>query len=163
MTIDEAMRLASLREQLFRCIEDELKKDGMHKSYEGAIDVTLSFPPIFERSNQPEWTITWHCYIVPESGRHHSWSGRTLAEAIAVAEAAARKIAFPYEMERFERDVGGCCDDPTEADGSATIYGSSKKEGRLGDGPHQQSALGSMGVRSATETPSTSTQEDGQS
>lgn len=126
--MDDAVRLAALRERLYRCIEDELREDPGHKSYEGAIDVTLSFPNIFNRSEPPSWTITWHCYVVPETGRHHDWSGRTLSEAIAVAEAEAEKIAFRYEMKRFERDMGGCVDEPGEADGSATIYGASKHE-----------------------------------
>lgn len=128
MNIDDAMRLAVLRERLYRCIEDELREDGMHKSYEGALDVTLSFPNIFEREKPPEWIITWHCYVVPDDGRHFHWGGRTLAEAIAVAEAASEKIAFKYEMKRFERDMAKCCDEPGEADGTAEIYGPSKHE-----------------------------------
>jgi hypothetical protein len=128
MNIDCAMRLAALRERLYRCVEDELREDSGHKSYEGAMDVTLSFPSIFSRSEPPVWTITWHCYVVPESGRHFHWKGTTLAEAVAVAEAAAEKIAFGYEMKRFERDMGGCEDEPGEADGSVTSYGPSKHE-----------------------------------
>lgn len=130
MNIDEAMRIAALRERLYRCIEDELREDGHHKSYEGALDVTLSFPNIFDRREPPHWTITWHCYVVPKDGRHFHWKGRTLAEAIAVAEAAADKIASGYEMKRFERDMEGCCDEPGEDDGTSTIYGPGKHQER---------------------------------
>lgn len=128
ISIDDATRLAMLRERLYRCVEDEMNEDTLHKSYEGALDVTLSFPSIFERHESPSWIITWHCYVVPESGRHFHWKGKTLAEAIAVAEAASSKIAMPYEMRRFERQMGGCEDEPGEANGEAVIYGPSKHE-----------------------------------
>lgn len=137
---EESIRLAALRERLFRCIEDELNRDGHHKSYEGALEVTLAFPCIFERSQPPEWHIVWHCYVVPEEGRHVSWKGRTLAEALAQAEAAANKIAFPYEMARFTRQDSMCRDEIENIGGGTTegagpdadlmIYGPSKREER---------------------------------
>ena len=141
MTPDDMIRIAAARERLFRCIEDELNRDGHHKSYEGAIDITVSLPNIFERNTPPQWTIEWHCYVVPESGRHISWQGRTLAEAVVVMEAAVEKICFPYEMTRFERSMESCVDD-TDFDGSTEgagpnadfiTYGDSRKEDRRGD------------------------------
>ncbi len=103
MSCDEAIRLAALRERLYRCVEDELDKgDGHHKSDEGVLEVTLSFPDIFHRSDQPTWTITWNCYVVFDHGRSRSWSGKSLTEALAVAEAEAERICFPYEMARIE-------------------------------------------------------------
>lgn len=126
MTFDESLRIAALRERLFRCVEDELNRGDGHKSYEGAMDITMSLPNIFEREKPPEWAIVWHCYVVTDHGRHFSWTGSTLAEAIAVAESAVDKIALLYEMERFERNVDACCDEPGEEDGSTTIYGRSR-------------------------------------
>lgn len=135
LSTDEALRLAAVRERLFRCIEDELRRDGHHKSYEGSIDVSLSFPNIFERDKAPEWCISWHCYVVdhPED-RHASFAGQTFREALALFEKWAQDVCWPYEMNRFERDMGGCVDDEEEASGEATIYGPTRGHSQEGDG-----------------------------
>lgn len=102
MTPDECMRLAVLRERLFRCVEDELSKAEVHKSYEGALEVILSFPDIFHRAAPPTWVIRWSCYLVLSKGNERAWHGKTLGEALAIAERDTDTICFPYEMARFE-------------------------------------------------------------
>jgi hypothetical protein len=127
MTMDDMLRVTRAQQRIFRCIEDELRQDGHHKSYEGAIEISLSLPNYFEQSTSPQWTISLHCYLLLD-GRHQSWSGRTLPEAIAKMEAAIDPICMPYEMDRFGREMGLCVDEPEERDGSSVIYGASRAE-----------------------------------
>ena len=129
ISAENMFRLARMQERIYRCIEDELREDSHHKSYEGAMDVTLSLPNIFEREKPPEWTIGLHAYVLDGmDGRHDHWSGRTIDEAIAVAEAGVNKIARGYEMRRFSRAMDAMCDDENERDGG-TSYGRNKHEG----------------------------------
>lgn len=121
--IDEMMRLAALQQRVFRCIEDELRRDPYHKSYEGRIEATMELPDIFSSDRTPSWTVSLSCYVLPIDGRHRSWCARTLAEAIAKAEQDIERICSPYEMVRFERDIGMCCDEASEKDGTSTVYG----------------------------------------
>lgn len=123
ITAEDSIRLAAFQQRIFRCIEDELQRDGHHKSYEGAVEVSMSLPNIFETERGISWAITLHCYVLPADGRHHSFSGRTFSEAMALAEAWADKTAFSYEMERFERDMTACDDEDGETDGSVVIDG----------------------------------------
>ena len=74
-------RFAALRKRVFAMIEKELDEDSYHKSYEGAIDVTLSYPNYFEESDTPGADITLHCYILV-NGRHITFSGNSMAEAL---------------------------------------------------------------------------------
>lgn len=120
MQMDSMIRIATAQQRIFRCIEDELREDGHHKSYEGSMEVTLSLPNFFE-PGAPKWTISLHCYLLID-GRHEHWTGRSLDEAVAQMEAAIAKICFPYEMRRFERDMGINVDDENEREGGTT-YG----------------------------------------
>ena len=121
--IDEMMRLAVLQQRAFRCIEDELRRDGHHKSYEGDMEVSLSMPGIFRDDRTPSWTVSFSCYVLPFDGRHDSWEGRTLAEAVALAERDLGKICDTYEMARFSRQMDMNMDERGESDGSSTIHG----------------------------------------
>ena len=127
--IDEMARLMAMRERVYRCIEDELDRDGHHKSYEGAWEVTMSIPEIFSRGEPIEWTVTLHCYVLDLSGRHEHWTGRTLAEAIAKAEHSINKICSPYEHERFAKRMANLenVDGEYEGDGGTT-YGPTRSE-----------------------------------
>lgn len=121
--MDEMMRLAALQQRVFRCIEDELRRDPCHKSYEGRLEATMELPDIFSSDRTPRWTVSLSCYVLPLDGRHRSWSARTLAEAIVLAEAALDAVCSPYEFARFERDMSKCCDEAGENDGTSTVYG----------------------------------------
>ena len=124
--LDSSVRLARMQQRIYRCIEDELRQDGHHKSYEGAMEATLSLPNMFQQEIGPEWTVTLHCYVMALEGRHAHWTARTLPEALAKAESAIDKLCAPYEMARFARDMNACDDEPEEADGTATIYAASR-------------------------------------
>ncbi len=126
MQSDEMLRLAVLQQRVFRCIEDELRDDGHHKSYEGAWDVTFSLPNFFERDKRPELTVTLHCYVIALNGRHHTWTGDTLAEAIAKAEHELGKVCYEYEYKRFAAHMLECVDEDGESSGDVVIYGDSR-------------------------------------
>ena len=75
-------RFYKLREKVFKAIRNI--DDGYHKSYEGAMDVTFSFPDIFENKPIDEIelvTIELHCYLLC-NGRHEQWKGKTFKEAL---------------------------------------------------------------------------------
>lgn len=120
LDMDLMMRIAVAQQRIFRCIEDELKEDGHHKSYEGSMEVTMSLPNFFEQGS-PTWTVSLHCYLLVD-GRHDSWTASTLSEAVAKMEDAVQKICSPYEMTRWEKSMGINVDDEHEKDGG-TVYG----------------------------------------
>lgn len=45
---EDALRFDSLRNRVFRMIGKELEEDSYCKSYEGAIDIDISYPNYFE-------------------------------------------------------------------------------------------------------------------
>lgn len=134
MTIDESIRLAVLQQRVFRCIEDELESDNCHKSYEGAMDVTLSLPNIFVRDDKPKWHISLHCYVINMNGRHHNWTGDTLSEALAKAEHDLGKVCGEYEFKRFSNRLE-CVDEPGEATGDIEIHGDCRNGHEAGELP----------------------------
>ena len=77
-------RFYALRKKLFDLIEKV--DDGYHKSYEGAIDLTIGFPDIFESEYNAElppeyYTLTVHCYLLI-NGRHQDFDGQTFDECL---------------------------------------------------------------------------------
>ena len=85
-------RFFQLRERLFRLIE--AVDEGYHKSYEGALDVCLSFPPVFESNGNPEppelVKIELHCYLLC-SGRHDEFVGKSFEECMDKFEGWIKK------------------------------------------------------------------------
>ena len=81
-THEEWERFYKLRQKIFELIREE--DDGYHKSYEGAMDVTISFPSIYEADNERSFnyvSIALHCYLLI-NGRHEEWVGHTFTEAL---------------------------------------------------------------------------------
>lgn len=115
MDIDTSVRLARMQQRIYACIRDELQRDGHHKSNEGAMEVTMHLPDMFAQSEGVTWSITLYAYVLDGiDGRSAMWSGRTLAEAVAVAEHAIEKICFGYEMARFHREMEQARDDQSD-------------------------------------------------
>ena len=80
-------RFDRLRDRVFKLIEKALKdSDGCCKSYEGAIDLTISYPNYFEDEEEPSVHIELHCYLLV-SGRHITFGGETMAKALDRFEA----------------------------------------------------------------------------
>lgn len=64
---------------MFSLIARALKLDGVHKSYEGAIELHL--PGYFGNAM---FRIILHCYVLGPT-RHYEWTGVSLHEALASA------------------------------------------------------------------------------
>lgn len=84
ITVKEWERFYALRTRLFELIR--AVDDGYHKSYEGAVDLTISFPNVFESEYNakllPEYyTLTVHCYLLI-NGRHENFEGDTFTECL---------------------------------------------------------------------------------
>lgn len=81
-------RFGTLRDRVFKLIEKELEDDdgGCNKSYEGAIDLTISYPNYFEQENEPYCRIELHCYLLI-NGRHKTFDGYTMKQALDRFEA----------------------------------------------------------------------------
>ena len=81
-TEEEWYRFYKLRERVFKLIKEV--DDGYHKSYEGAIDIRISFANIFEADTVEDVDfveIELHCYLLI-NGRHIAFDGRTFKEAL---------------------------------------------------------------------------------
>ena len=91
ISLDESLRFDQLRQRVMRAVEYELKmNDGYCKSYEGAFEVTMSFPEYFQDetgTKPPDFvSITLHCYVLGPH-RHYTWEGPTFLDALRKAEA----------------------------------------------------------------------------
>src|SRR5690606_1576482 len=85
----------------------ELRKDAPHKSMEGAVSVAFNLPPVVGDKDEPYWVIEAYSYLLCPNGRNQSWKGRTLNDALALAEAAIDEWCSPAEMEQFEEFAFG--------------------------------------------------------
>lgn len=96
------LRLATLQQRVFRCIEDELEKDGHHKRYEGRFEIGYELPCFFQQHEKPTWSISFYCYLLLPN-RNEVFSDDTLSGAISKAEQIIGSICEPYETERFSK------------------------------------------------------------
>lgn len=109
ISLDESLRFDRLRQRVMRAVEYELKmNDGYCKSYEGAFEVTMSFPEYFQDetgTKPPDFvSITLHCYVLGPS-RHYTWKGPTFLDALRKAEA---EIDSWIEAQEEEKNNGIC-------------------------------------------------------
>jgi len=89
-------RLSMIRERVFKLIEKNLEEDSYCKSYEGAIDLTISYPNYFEQENEPYCQIELHCYLLI-NGRHITFDGETMKDALDGFEAWVKEREEWYE------------------------------------------------------------------
>lgn len=95
ITPSEWQRFYTLRKGLFDLIERV--DDGYHKSYEGAIDVTIAFDDIFS-SDGPEdppvfFILEVHCYLLI-NGRHERYTSESFSECLD---------KFEFDLKCWER------------------------------------------------------------
>lgn len=105
ITAKEWERFYALRTRLFELIQ--AVDDGYHKSYEGAVDLTISFPDVFESEYNakfpPEYyTLTVHCYLLI-NGRHKDFEGETFTKCLNQFEKALADWAKEWEDEVEDR------------------------------------------------------------
>ena len=82
-------RFNRLRKTVANAIEEYLKDDCGHKSYEGTWELLVSYPSYFEDETataKPDYyRITLHCYVIGPS-RHYDWSGKSWDECLNKCE-----------------------------------------------------------------------------
>src|SRR5690606_4415081 len=98
-------------ERLRNATLHELRKDGHHKSSEGALSISLNLPPVVGDDREPYWYVEAYSYLLCPDGRQAGWQGKTAAEAIAKAEDAIEKWCFSSEMEQVGDWFGHPTDD----------------------------------------------------
>lgn len=103
ISFEESIRLVRIQERLRNATYHELRKDGHHKSSEGAMSISFNLPPVVGDKDAPYWTVEAYSYLLCPDGRSQTWIGVTAGEAIGKAEDAVAKWCFAAEMEQFER------------------------------------------------------------
>lgn len=89
MTKEERNRFAALRRKVEDYINKALEEDPCHKSYEGAWELHVLYPGVFESevslAEPNSYEIVLHCYLIgPHS--HYTWDGKTWADALDKCE-----------------------------------------------------------------------------
>jgi hypothetical protein len=112
ISFEESIRLVRIQERLRNATFHEIRKDGHHKSSEGAVTLSLVLPPVVGDDRDPYWTVDLWSYVLCPDARSKVFTGRTAGEAISKAEDAAREWCTVSEMEQFERAMG--MDEPDE-------------------------------------------------
>ena len=88
----EYKRFEKLRTRLFSTISFENQlSGGYHKSYEGALEIGLSFLGYFDDEKPPTWNIHLSCYLLC-TGRGEDFAGKT----------------FNLCLDRLEEFIVGC-------------------------------------------------------
>lgn len=105
ISFEDGVRLVRIQERVKSATFIELKKDGHHKSSEGAVTLSFCLPNIFDDSG-PYWTVDVYSYVLCPDGRSKVFSGRTASEAISKAEDGVRDWCMPTEMEEFGKAMG---------------------------------------------------------
>lgn len=72
-------RMITLRKRLFGLIR--AVDEGYHKSYEGALDITISLPGIFDSEDDVAFKIEISCYLLCY-GRGETFRGESMEECL---------------------------------------------------------------------------------
>jgi hypothetical protein len=105
MTPEQILRISEIRSRVIRATYEAFREDGYHKSSEGACEVALCLPNMFEADQRPSWTVSVYSYVLGPN-RNHNWMGATLDEALVQAELAVKEWCFPYERRVMEKAMG---------------------------------------------------------
>jgi len=103
-----AQRLVRMQERLRAATYHEIKKDGNHKSSEGAVSLAFNLPSVFSDERAPGWSVTVYSYVLGPN-RSHEFFGASALEAISKAEDAVGEWCFASEIEMMfgPQDVDG--------------------------------------------------------
>lgn len=111
ITQSEWERFKALRARVFNLIE--AIDEGYHKSYEGAMEIVMEFPNIFEAEegsiNEPcFYCIKLHCYLLVD-GRHEDYDGETFKDCLDALEGDVRhwESEWEDEIEEYRRNNKG--------------------------------------------------------
>ena len=101
MTPEQILRISELRSRVIRATYEAFREDGSHKSAEGAADISLCLPNMFESDQRPTWAVSIYSYVIGPG--NHTWTDKSLDGALALAEAEVAKWCEPYEFRAFVR------------------------------------------------------------
>lgn len=104
ISFDEAFRAARLQELVKWGTLEAMKEDGHHKSSEAYMEVGYCLPGMFSNDDRPYWQVQIYSYVLGPS-RMHSWTGKTLDAAMALAEDAVKEWTDEYKFKAFARDM----------------------------------------------------------
>lgn len=68
------------------------------------MEIGYCLPGMFSNNERPYWQVQIYSYVLGTS-RMHSWTGKTLDAALALAEAAVEEWTEEYKMKAFDRDM----------------------------------------------------------
>ena len=103
INFEDTARLVRMQERLRNATYHEIRKDGHHKSSEGALSISFNLPAVVGDEEAPYWAIEAYSYLLCPEGRVKTWMGRTATEAIGKAEDDIRQWCMGAEMEQFEQ------------------------------------------------------------
>ena len=106
ISFEEAFRLANLQARVRNATFHEMKKDGHHKSSEGAVALSFCLPPVVGDDRAPYWSVEVYSYLLCPQARSETWVGKSAAEAISKAEDAISNWCISSEMEQFATALG---------------------------------------------------------
>ena len=96
----DKQRFIALRCRLFKMIHQELKRDPCCKSYEGSLEINVTYPDYFEdeeAESGPDYCyITLHCYVLGPT-RHYDFKGKTMKEALDKMDEALTRWENGYD------------------------------------------------------------------
>lgn len=92
-------KMEALRTDVFAQIAKMLAEDGHCKSYEGGLRFEVTWPNYFEAREGAGliFGVYFDCYLIPPSGRHNSWFGKTPEEAMDKADDTIRRWMKDYD------------------------------------------------------------------
>lgn len=100
--MSERDRFRELRRRLFIMIGKALKEDHCHKSYEGAIELTVEYPNYFEDTAAVDYTVWYHlkihCYVLGPQ-RHYELIGGSFDEVLDKFEQTLNEWESEWESE----------------------------------------------------------------
>jgi hypothetical protein len=83
---------------------EAMKEDGHHKSSEAYMEIGYCMPGMFSDSQEPYWQVQIYSYVLGPN-RMHSWTGKSLDAALALAEAAVDDWTQEYKFKAMDRDM----------------------------------------------------------
>ena len=103
MNFDTAFRAAKLQELVKWGTLEAMKEDGHHKSSEAYMEIGYCLPGMFSNDPNPYWQVQIYSYVLGPN-RMHSWTGKTLDAALALAEAAVEDWTQEYKFKAMDQD-----------------------------------------------------------
>lgn len=118
LNFDTAFRAARLQELVKWATLEAMKEDGHHKSSEAYMEIGYCMPGMFSDGECPYWQVQIYSYVLGPN-RMHSWTGKSLDAALALAEDAVADWTQEYKFKAMDREMSKMM--PQESDVEDTI------------------------------------------